>query len=163
MEAYLKRIRDLGGMTASVIHPESVKTAPWVVYKCQFGCPVYGKKYCCPPYSPTWKQTQAMLSEYACAILFSATDMKQTSEIAVSMARQLLLDGYYKVIAFGSGNCKLCKSCNPEHCNFPEKAIPSMEACGIDVFATVRNNGMAIEVLKSKDETPQYFGLLLVE
>ena len=37
-----------------------------------------------------------------------------------------------------------------------------MEACGIDVFATVRNNDFAIEVVKSRDERPHYFGLALL-
>jgi hypothetical protein len=38
-----------------------------------------------------------------------------------------------------------------------------MEACGIDVYATVRNNGFSINVLKSKEETESCFGLLLIE
>lgn len=163
MERYLARIRELGGGKAQIIYPQSVKTAAWVVYKCQFGCALYGKKHCCPPFSPTWKQTKEMLSEYSLGILFSSASMQGTSEIAGVLARELFLDGYYKAIAFGSGNCKLCKSCNMNHCNFPNRAIPSMEACGMDVFATVRNNGMEIHTLRTKEETPQFFGLLLVE
>ena len=38
-----------------------------------------------------------------------------------------------------------------------------MEACGIDVFATVRNNGIPLHVLKDKSETPSFFGLIMVE
>ena len=38
-----------------------------------------------------------------------------------------------------------------------------MEACGIDVFATVRANGLEIHTLREKEEVQNYFGLLLVE
>ncbi|MBM4318870.1 MAG: hypothetical protein FJ125_02680 [Deltaproteobacteria bacterium] len=36
-----------------------------------------------------------------------------------------------------------------------------MEACGIDVFAMVRANGLVINVVRDRSETPHYFGLLL--
>ena len=78
-------------------------------------------------------------------------------------SRQLYLDGYYKSIAFGSGMCKLCKSCDPNGCRQPEKAIPSMEACGIDVFATGQAFGLDIHTLKCPDEKRNHFGLILVE
>lgn len=64
--------------------------------------------------------------------------------------RELFLDGYYKVCAFGSDPCKKCGKCNPDHCNFPDQTIPAMEACGIDVFATVRANGLEINTLRDK-------------
>ena len=38
-----------------------------------------------------------------------------------------------------------------------------MEACGVDVFATVRSNGYTIDTLRDPSETGNYFGLLLVE
>lgn len=45
----------------------------------------------------------------------------------------------------------------------PEKARPSMEACGIDVYETARVNGYPINVLKDKSCTGNYFGLVLLE
>jgi hypothetical protein len=36
-----------------------------------------------------------------------------------------------------------------------------MEACGIDVYATARGAGFTIEVVKTRNEKPRYFGLLL--
>jgi hypothetical protein len=38
-----------------------------------------------------------------------------------------------------------------------------MEACGIDVFKTARDNGFPIEVLKTREEERDIFGLILVE
>ena len=75
----------------------------------------------------------------------------------------MFIDDYYKVIAFGSGPCKQCAKCNPERCNFPGKTVPAMEACGIDVFATVRANRLEIHTLRDENEVQNHFGLLLVE
>ena len=83
--------------------------------------------------------------------------------MAHDCSRELFLDGYYKSIAFGSGMCKLCAECDPAGCRRPERAIPSMEACGIDVFATGRRFGLEIHTLRCEDETRSHFGLVLVE
>lgn len=40
---------------------------------------------------------------------------------------------------------------------FPRQTVPSMEACGIDVFATVRANNFEIHTLKSNEEIADYF------
>ncbi len=38
-----------------------------------------------------------------------------------------------------------------------------MEACGIDVFATVRDNGLEIATLCDKNATLNCYGLIMVE
>ena len=38
-----------------------------------------------------------------------------------------------------------------------------MEACGIDVFATVRANGFPIEVVRDQEDPQHYYGLVLIE
>ena len=38
-----------------------------------------------------------------------------------------------------------------------------MEACGIDVFQTARNNGFVIETLQQENETRNNFCLILVD
>jgi hypothetical protein len=38
-----------------------------------------------------------------------------------------------------------------------------MEACGIDVFATVREHGLPISVVRNRNEERNIFGLVLVE
>ena len=83
--------------------------------------------------------------------------------MARDCSRELFLDGYYKSIAFGSGMCKLCAECDPAGCRQPERAIPSMESCGIDVCATGRRCGLEIHTLRCEDEARSHFGLVLVE
>ena len=83
--------------------------------------------------------------------------------LAVEIAREAFLDGYYKAIAFGSGPCCICRECALENCRFPKKTVPSMEGCGIDVFKTARNNGFEIQTIREREEVHNYFGLVLFE
>lgn len=163
MEKYYDMLKSGGADLAVNIATKTIVTAAWTIYKCQFGCNRYGNSHCCPPKSPGYKQTQEMINCYEKAILFRCHDMSIVTHMAVEVAKALFLDGYYKVIAFGSGPCKVCNKCNPTSCNFPEKTVPAMEACGIDVFATVRANSLEIHTLGSKEEIQNHFGLLLVE
>jgi hypothetical protein len=38
-----------------------------------------------------------------------------------------------------------------------------MEACGIDVFKTARDNGFPIEVVRTREEPKNVYGLILVQ
>ena len=162
-EKHLTSLTDLGADPAIIIDPHQVITAPWPAFKCQFGCGNYGKTYGCPPQTPDWRETRAILDSYERGILFRVHSWNATA-MARDLSRELFLDGYYKAIAFGSGPCKLCASCAfPESCRFPSKAIPSMEACGIDVFGTARRFGLDIHTLRCPEEERNHFGLVLVE
>ena len=66
-----------------------------------------------------------------------------------------------RYMVMGAGPCMVCKTCScidAEPCRFPEKAHPSLEACGIDVIRLCKkvgvtyNNGLNIVT---------YFGMLL--
>ena len=162
-ERYLKIVMELGAERASLIDADSIATAAWTIFKCQYGCDFYGKSHCCPPKSPSYLQTREMLKAYRKAILFTCHKDGGIKEIARETSRMAFLDGYYKSIALGAGPCLICKTCNPAHCSFPKKALPSMEACGIDVFATARANGYEIHTVKEKAEEKNYFGLVLID
>jgi predicted metal-binding protein len=91
--------------------------------------------------------------------------------------------GYYKALALGAYPCYYCEDCVAEQskgpvdisfkreCRHAEKVRPSMEAVGIDVFATVRKLSLPIEVIPCKDNQygkfmhPNFdsYGLLLIE
>ncbi len=63
-----------------------------------------------------------------------------------------------------AGPCPLCPECpEDEPCLLPYPARPSMEACGIDVFQTVRDNGLEVRFLEEKGTYVKYFGLILLE
>jgi predicted metal-binding protein len=152
-----------GALAAKVINPSTVETAPWVRWKCQFGCDGFGSSLVCPPHSPTPDQTRKMLDSYRRAILFE-TSLGRAKEIAVSLERTLFLQGCYKAFGLGAGPCELCPACALEKgCRHADRARPAMEACGIDVFATARKHGFTIEVVREPSDPQHYFGLVLVE
>jgi predicted metal-binding protein len=88
---------------------------------------------------------------------------KMRTQIA-SLEREMFLDGYHKAFGMACGPCNLCKSCDvTEPCRFEDLARPSMEACGIDVYATLANVGYKLEVVKSTSQTCHFCGLVLVD
>ena len=165
MEKYVKEAEKLGALDAKTISADSIITATWVRLKCQFGCATYGKRLNCPPRSPTPAQTAKLLSEYESALLVHCDNLTGTARIVAQVERQVFLDGYHKAFSMGAGPCTLCGECNiaDEQCLHPKEARPSMEACGIDVFQTARNNGFPIEVVTDRSATPNCYGVVLIE
>ena len=163
LAALADRAVALGAKSAKVVEASSIATAPWVRLKCRYGCAGYDSSRCCPPHSPSPETTRRVLAGYRRAILLEAGG-KRPRDFVPDLERELFLGGYYKAFGMASGPCRLCAECDPdEPCEHPDRARPAMEACGIDVFATVRAAGWKIEVVRSEEDTPHYFGLVLVD
>jgi len=153
-----------GALDAKIVDSKDIVVADWVRLKCQYGCGAYGKTLNCPPFSPTPEKMRQILSSYNRAILLRIPDeSKATQEMIANLERSIFLKGYYRAFGISAGPCELCEKCNLKECVHPKQARPSVEACGIDVYATARKNGYSIEVRKTKEEQPTYFALVLVE
>ncbi len=163
LTAFVKRARELGAIEAKVIAAETVVTAPWVRMKCQFGCSGWGSSLCCPPHTPTPDVTAGVIACYTRALLIHCAARTRPTKIVAALEREIFLSGFYKALAFGSGPCRLCRACDFEGCIRPDDARPSMEACGIDVFATARANGFPIEVVRDETSDQNYYGLVLID
>jgi len=160
---FVQRARELGADEAKQIRADSVVTAPWVRLKCQFGCGGWGSSLCCPPHTPTPEETAKVIACYQRALLIHSRGKTRPTKIVVPLERELFLAGFYKALGFGAGPCRWCKECSFEGCRRPDEARPSMEACGIDVFATVRANGFPIEVVCDEGDEQHYYGLVLID
>jgi len=173
IEEFCKIALERGVDGAKVIEPGSIVTAEWVRLKCQFGCPGFGKSLCCPPHTPTPEVSRRLIDSYRVAILLHrhiAVGMKRREETkgfnerVVRLEIEIFLEGYYKVWSMTSGPCRLCKECDLNSlCKHAMEARPSMEACGIDVFKTVRGHGFPIQVVKTLEEEQNIYGLILVD
>jgi predicted metal-binding protein len=177
LEAYWEQITTGRPAEAKEIDPKSVVTAPWVRLKCQYGCPRYGRGYCCPPDTPAPEQTRRILDSYNRAILFHLTAAKTESGNRIELIEDFLArvvdlegemfkNGFYKAFAILSGPCTLCKECGKlkgTPCHSGYRARPSMEACGIDVYQTAWNNDFPLAPLKDKKESQNIYSLMLVE
>ncbi|KPK58314.1 MAG: hypothetical protein AMK73_09355 [Planctomycetes bacterium SM23_32] len=146
------------------VAPADVVTAEWVRMKCRFGCGGYGRCLTCPPYSPTPRQTRRLLDDYATAyLIWWGADHPSRGDLA-EIERQTFLAGWYKALMLASGPCGLCDPCPLEHpCRYPYQARPAMEACGIDVYETAHRAGFPLRVVTCREDTPNFYSLLLVE
>lgn len=188
LEQDIKAMAATNGSIAIPINPEDVVVENWVRLKCQFGCPSYGKKLSCPPYSPKPEETRKVLDEYSKAYLIGYNgssilnkyDTDNMDEILpkviddirislIELERHAFLSGYYKSFVYGvCGSCTICDKCVVEEgmltCKYATRSRPSMEASGIDVFKTVKNAGLDIEVQNTKNSKDLHlYTLLLIE
>jgi len=175
LERYLIQAVDRGATHARLIDPASVVTAAWVRLKCQFGCSNYNRRYGCPPDTPTPESTRTIIDSYNRAILFhkeAAVSPDRWNglctyfDMLIDMEVTMFKDGLYRAFLFLAGPCHLCKDCNKIaglECNNKLRARPSMEACGIDVYQTARNNGFYIEPLRERTDTRNIYCLMLVD
>jgi len=130
-----------GVKAVRMVSPSDVVTAPWARLKCQFGCGGYGQCLVCPPFTPMPEQMRAVLDSYKRAILIHFDTEADVKATVADLERTIFLRGAWKAFGLGAGPCYFCKECDLEtkECRYPERARPAMEACGIDVFSTVRN------------------------
>ncbi len=174
LDFYCQKALEMGMNGAKLIDPHSVATAPWVRMKCQFGCPEFGKRLTCPPHTPTPDQTRKIIDSYEKAILlhfqYQRTRDKERArgvslnETVVRLEGEMFLDGYYKAWGMGGGFCRLCKECDPNGlCRHGSEARPSMEACGIDVYKTARDNEFRIEPVRTHEDERNFYGLILAK
>jgi predicted metal-binding protein len=179
IEAIRRKAEQLGVSSTKPIRTEDVYVEHWVRQKCQYGCPRYGKRFTCPPYSPTPEETSRILQRYRQALLIQFADLHEgrrpkVHEIMFKLEREAFLSGLYKAFAYAAGPCRLCRNCVAEEiespnehsrkeCKFPEKARPSMEAVGIDVFQTVSRAGYPIGVVRQIGDCFTLFGMLLLD
>ncbi len=163
LKDFITRACELGAAEAKVIDPGSIATAAWVRLKCQFGCGGYNASLCCPPHTPTPEQTRRVIDCHQRAVLIHCKPGVDVKELVATLEREVFLAGHYKALALGCGPCSLCDECTFDSCIHPHRARPSMEACGVDVFATARANGFPIEVVTGRSCDQNYYGVILVD
>lgn len=155
----IAKAKELGALDAKIITPKLIEVAHWVRLKCRYGCSDYGKWKTCPPYTPDADEMRKILAEYEKAIIMVSDSHDNATKLARDMMFYLYSKRIFKAFPLGSGRCRLCETCTPDDCKHPELAYPSMEACSIDVFTTVKNCGL--ESTASQIHAPHYCLVLI--
>ena len=106
-----------------------------------------------------------VLDAYTRAILIHFDRQADVKATVAELEQDIFLRGAWKAFGLGAGPCYFCRECAVEEkqCRHPERARPSMEACGIDVFSTVKKFGFPIEVVRTTRQCPNYYGLILAD
>ncbi|MBA3037501.1 MAG: hypothetical protein FP814_13550, partial [Desulfobacterium sp.] len=156
---------DEGFQNAVILPVAKIATGSWVRQKCRFGCKEFGKNLQCPPYSMNNGETEEMLKSYSwCMLVEDMPPGRKFHKKLLNLEKRLFLSGYHKAFSFGAGPCPVCKKCPEDNtCRHPDKARPSMEASGIDVYKTAKAAGINLKPVSEKGRYVKYIGLLLLE
>jgi predicted metal-binding protein len=185
-EQHLKSLAQELGLQTRRMSAFDIHVEEWIRLKCQYGCPNYGRRFTCPPYSPDPPAMRAIMDNYSTVFLlrFDAPARPREADMAVEkdgmemavdaflrLERFAFLNGYPKAFVFGLNYCPGCHVCSVEEgigaCKRPQMARPSLESCGIDVRKLIESAGWdsdvrGIDVLKREDRV-SLISLLLLE
>ena len=143
----IDRVLALGAHKVNVIPADAIKTDRVFRDMCKANaCGVYGKCYMCPPDVGDIDCLMAELRNYSRVLVYqTVSELEDSFDIDGMGEARLLHQSYDELIVkalegenyklLGAGGCSICSKCTyPERpCAFPEKAHPSVEACGINV------------------------------
>ena len=179
MEKFDKLISEalaLGAFKANVINADLIETDRVFRDICASnGCGMYGKCYMCPPDIGDIDALMADVREYDYALVYQTVSeledsfdfegMVEAKKIFRPIAQKLrdvFCDmGIKMVLHLSAGGCGVCKVCakrTNEPCRFPEKAIPSLEAYGINVSRLA--SAAEMKYINGQN-TVTYFGAVL--
>jgi len=157
------------------INPKEIVVAHWVRVKCTFGCADYGLGTC-PPNTPSVQDCDSFFKEYETGLIirlnkFADKDhypsdwSKEMTNKLLDIERKIFLLGFQKVFLLNQTCCSLCKDCpgNRLDCKDKTKSRPSPESFAVDVYKTVRNAGLDINVVKDSPSEMNRIAILLIE
>lgn len=162
-----------GAFKASVIPVAQIKTDACFRDICASNaCGMYGKNWMCPPAVGEIHELMAQLRTYRNALVYqTVTDLEDSFDFegmmrAKKVHHQLtkritpLFQGK-QILHLGAGACEECAQCamvTGEPCRMPSRAIPSLEAYGVDVTQLAKAAGMGYI---NGTNTVTYFGVVL--
>jgi predicted metal-binding protein len=148
-----------------IIAPKDIFFDSRAILKCRWGCEYSSAESIkCQTRNTTYQERVEMIKRYDHILLVHSHDASELSSAVLEIERRAFLDGYY--FAFAIRTCNLCKVCavkKGEHCPTPEKVRPCDSIFGIDIYKTARNLGLPCEVLQSKEDTQNRYGLVLLD
>ena len=166
MEKYIKKALSMGAKNAVEFKISDIKFDSRVILKCMFGCSDYGKLHTCPyQRSPlSLEEYRVIFEKYKNGIIIGCEDKFTSQAISYEIENDCYFDGYY--FAFSLSDCGLCKVCakgKDKPCVFPAKARPAFHSVGIDVFMTVRNLGLPIDVLREPTDAQNWYSAVFIQ
>jgi len=157
------------------INPKEIIVAQWVRVKCEFGCSDYGLGTC-PPNTPAVAECRTFFNEYNNGIIIRLTKKaekdnypsdwsKEMTNKLLEIERQVFLLGNQKAFLLNQTCCSICKDCsgNRLDCKDKAKSRPSPEGFAVDVYQTIRNCGMEINVVSNNTSEIHRIAILLID
>lgn len=172
----IEKILDTSGINDfKWINPKEIIVSQWVRIKCEFGCSDYGLG-ACPPNTPSINECREFFSEYENGLIIRLTKSvdkndypsnwsRYISNKLLEVERQVFLKGFQKSFLFNQTCCVLCNVCkgNRLDCTDKRRSRPSPEAFAVDVYQTVRNAGMEINVVTKNQSEINRIAIILID
>ena len=175
IEEYL----ELGATHAAAVSTESIRIAREFRSPCEMNqCGHYDKNWTCPPGIGGLEECEKKVRRFSGGVLFQKVyglegsfDIEGMEKAHDDFSRliQSIQDsipeekGLSDYLLLGAGACAVCAECSypeGEECRFPDKAVSSVEAHGIDVKKLLEANGLSYV---NGVNTVSYVGLLLYD
>ena len=157
-----------------LLSPKQLSFSPAVSEACASNvCGKYGSCWTCPPSVGTPHLWQQRILQYEHLAVFTCVHpledcfdfegMIHGQNETMALLQQLrtkLSQHKMDILPLGCASCNLCQKCTypQEPCRFPQQAIVSVEACGIDVVQLSRDTGIRYH---NGDNTVTYFCIIL--
>lgn len=173
MERLTASARACGADRAAVIPGSEVVTDPVFREMCAANaCGVYGRCWTCPPDVGEIGELIASLAAYDSVLVYQTVSPLEDSfdfegmtearhrHYGVSRALDdaLRADAPARLLHLGAGGCGVCEVCakrTNEPCRYPDRALASLEAYGVNVSALAKAAGMRYI---NGQNTVTYFG-----
>ena len=167
---------ECGCYKAKVIVTEKIETDRAFRDMCAMNsCGVYGKCWMCPPDVGDIDELMAKIRTYSYALVYQNVseledsfdfegmiEAKKSFYVIPQAMRGVFSDnGITSALHLGAGGCGVCEVCakrTNEPCRFPDLALSSLEAYGVNVSELAKNAGMKYI---TGQNTVTYFGAVL--
>jgi len=171
----VRQIEEMGASRAAYVETKDIPFEKAFRSACeQNACGFYKRCWTCPPDAGSIESCMARVKVFPHAVLFQTIspledsyDIEGMHDAAVAHNRLTLKvqEAFRQIecasIVLGAGACGVCPTCTkPEGnpCRFPDLAVTSLEACGINVSELAKTCGLRYI---NGQNTVTYFGLLL--
>jgi len=150
--------KESGFEIAEPMNPQKLKFLPAVHDMCATNkCRQYGKKWVCPPACGEISEMAGRYHRFQDGVVFQTIcrmddeyDLEGMYEVMANHKKSMgvllktLSELDEEVVPFGSDGCGFCDECTyPDTpCRFPDRAFPSLEACGLLVSDVCADNGV---------------------
>ena len=166
----------LGAFKANVIEAAKIETDRVFRDICASNsCGMYGRCYMCPPDAGDIDTLMSEIGNYDYVLVYqTVTELEDSYDfegmieakksfypITQKLRKSFSDMGISKVLHLGAGGCGVCDRCakqTGEPCRFPNLAMPSLEAYGVNVSSLAKASGM--NYINGQD-TVTYFGAIL--
>ena len=175
-DVLIRAALDAGATKAAVIDQSQIVYSRTFRDMCALNsCGMYGRCYMCPPDVGPIDELMAAAQAYPRALLYQTINgledsfdiegMQEAKKHHNQLSQRLrdVLDGVLAPGALhlsggGCGVCSVCAKQEGQPCRHPDRAMPSLEAYGMDVYNTTSSTEMKYI---NGQNTVTYFGMVL--